>query len=122
MSGSVRELLHIVGAQQTFILRTKDANEELDREEPVAWYRRIHDLAESTSQELIAIAENLTTRMDLPYMGKRYRCRNASSSSHHRPQRRTPHGSQSDSPIGVETPDLDGWFYADFAGYGSVVD
>lgn len=128
-SGSVRELLlHIVGAQQTFILRTKGRQHEgeLDRESPWPGIDTVIELAESTSRELITIAEQLDDdeEVDLPYLGKSYRypkrfflVHTIAHSAEHRTEVKV-----ALAHIGVETPDLDGWFYAEFAGYGTVVE
>ncbi len=127
-SGSVRELLlHIAGAQQTFILRTKGRQHEgeLDRQSRWPGIDALIELADSTSRELVAIAEQLDDdeEVDLPYYGQSYRyptrfflVHAIAHSAEHRTEVKV-----ALAQLGVETPDLDGWFYAEFAGYGSVV-
>jgi uncharacterized damage-inducible protein DinB len=128
-SGSVRELLlHIVGGQQTFILRTRGRQHEgeLDRQSPWPGIDSLIDLAETTSQQLIAIAEQLDgdEEVDLPYLGQAYRyparfflVHAMAHSAGHRTEVQV-----ALAHLGVDTPDLDGWLYSDYAGYGSVVE
>jgi uncharacterized damage-inducible protein DinB len=62
ISGSVRELLmHIAGGQQTFVLRTKGRQHEgeLGRQSDWPGLETVIQIAGSTSDELIAIAEQL---------------------------------------------------------------
>ncbi len=127
-SGSVRELLmHIVGGQQTFILRTKGRQHEGELTRRSAWpgIDRLVEIVESTSEELIVIAEQLDDReeVDLPYLGKVYRypkrfflVHAMAHSAEHRTEVKVALGH-----IGVETPDLDGWPYSFAVGYGEVV-
>jgi uncharacterized damage-inducible protein DinB len=128
-SGSVRELLlHIVGAQQTFVLRTKGRQHEgeMGRQSPWPGIDTLIGLAESTSQELIAIAEQLDDdeKVELPYLGKAFRyptrfflVHAMAHSAEHRTEVKV-----ALAHTGVATPDLDGWPYAEYAGYGSVVE
>ena len=127
-SGPTRELLvHIVGAQQTYILRTQGRQHEgeLHRQSPWPGMDRLIDLVAETSRQLIAIAEGLdpTSEVDLPYEGKVYRYPKRFFLVHavehgveHRTEVKLNLGSS-----GVATPDLDGWEYGDFAGYGDEV-
>jgi uncharacterized damage-inducible protein DinB len=128
VSGSVRELLmHIVGGQQTFILRTKGLQHRGELNRWSAWPGMDHliELAEATSQELIFIAEQLSDhdQVDLPYQGKTYRYPKRFFLVHamahgveHRTEVKVALGH-----LGFETPDLDGWPYSLAAGYGQIV-
>jgi uncharacterized damage-inducible protein DinB len=124
-SGSIRELLmHIAGGQQTFILRTQGRQHEGELGRQSAWpgIEMVIHIAESTSAELIAIAEQLKNNeeVDLLYNDKTY----------HYPKRfflvhAMEHGTEHRTEvkvalahIGLETPDLDGWNYAQAVGYG----
>lgn len=83
-------------------------------------------MVDSTSRELVAIAEQLDNDevVDLPYLDKTYTypkrfflVHAIAHSAEHRTEVKV-----ALAHIGVETPDLDGWLYAEFAGYGSVVE
>lgn len=127
-SGSIRELLiHIVGGQQTFILRTKGRQheDELTRRSQWPGMDRLIELVETTSSELISIAEQLEgeEEVDLSYQGKTYRYPQRFFLVHamqhgveHRTEVKIALGH-----IGIETPDLDGWPYSIDAGYGQEV-
>ncbi len=127
-SGSVRELLvHIVGGQQSQILRTKGRQHEgeLTRQSEWPGWETLSALIENTSDELIAIASELTTEaeVDLPYFGKVYRYPKSFFLLHaliHGMEHRT-EVKVTLNHFGIETPDLDGWNYADLAGYGQEV-
>lgn len=126
-SGSTRELLvHIVGAQQTFVLRTmgRQHEGELDRGSPWPGMEELIALAEETSRELVEIAQRLDPEqeVDLPYQGEEYRypvrfflVHAAEHAVEHRAEVKL-----NLADAGVETPDLDGWEYAEAAGYGAV--
>lgn len=124
-SGSVRELLlHIVGAQQTMILRTKGRQHEDELTRRSAWpgFDRLIELSETTSAELIAIAEQLDDEeeVELPYLGKTYRFPKRFFLVHameHSVEHRT-EVKVALAQIGVQTPDLDGWPYSVAMGYG----
>src|SRR5688572_14849195 len=78
VSGSVRELLaHLIGAQQTFVLRTKGRQHEGELSRASEWpgFDTLLSLATSSGEELITIAEGLETdrEVDLPFLGKVYR-------------------------------------------------
>lgn len=128
-SGSIRELLlHIVGGQQTLILRTKGRQHEgeLTRQSPWPGGDRLVELAETTSEELIAIAEQLDDEeeVDLAYQGEKYRFPKRFFLAHalvHSVEHRT-EVKMALAQMGVETPDLDGWPYSVAAGYGEVVE
>jgi uncharacterized damage-inducible protein DinB len=128
-SGSVRELLtHIVGAQQTFVLRTQGRQHEGELSRRSAWlgFDALLDITTRTSDELIAIAEGLDTdaEVDLPYLGKVYRYPKSFFLIH-----AAAHGAEHRTEVkltlahhGIETPDIDGWPYSVAAGYGQIVE
>ncbi len=127
-SGSVRELLvHLVGGQQSQILRTKGRQHEDELTRASAWpgLETLIDLIERTSDELIAIADGLRSdeEVDLPYYGKVYRFPKSFFLLH-----ALTHGVEHRTEIkvtlnhfGIATPDLDGWNYAAAVGYGEEV-
>ena len=129
VSGSVAELLqHIVGGQQTFVLRTKGRQHEgeLSRESEWPGIDRLIALIAETDRTLISIAEKLNgdEEIDLPFMGSRYRfpvrfflVHAIGHSAEHRTEVKL-----ALEQIGVATPDLDGWHYATVAGYGEEVE
>lgn len=124
-SGSVRELLlHLVGGQQTFALRTKGRQHEGELHRRSAWpgWDALAEIARSSGDELIAIAEELVAdeTVVLPYMGKRPTFPKSFFLVH-----AVEHGVEHRTEIkmalaqqGVETPDLDGWHYAEARGFG----
>jgi uncharacterized damage-inducible protein DinB len=124
-SGTVRELLiHIVGGQQTFVLRTIGRQHEGELNRASAWpgIDALLDIVRTSSDELIAIAEELDaeSEVDLPYFGKVYRFPKSFFLVHamaHGAEHRT-EVKVALNQLGVETPDLDGWAYATTAGYG----
>jgi uncharacterized damage-inducible protein DinB len=128
VSGSVGELLtHLVGSQQTFVLRTRSRQNEgeLTRESPWPGIDALIEIAGATSDELIAIAGTLTEdrEADLAYMGKTYRFPVSFFLTHaleHGVEHRT-EIKVALSQLGVATPDLDGWAYATAMGCGRVV-
>lgn len=127
-SGSVRELLlHIAGGQQTFVLRTKGRQHEgeLERESDWPGFDKLIEIINDTSEELIAIAEELeyNEEVDLPYGGKSYRfprrfflVHAIAHGAEHRTEVKVALGH-----IGVETPDLDAWGYSAAMEYGQEV-
>lgn len=127
-SGSTRELLvHIVGGQQTFVLRTKGRQHEgeLNRASPWPGITTLVDLASATSRQLLSIAEELDDEgeVDLPYLGQSYRypvrfflIHAAEHGVEHRTEVKL-----NLAHVGVTTPDLDGWEYGEWAGYGASV-
>lgn len=128
ISGSVRELLmHIAGGQQTFVLRTKGRQHEgeLGRRSDWPGIETVIQIAASTSDELIAIAEQLepNEEVGLPYQGKTYRYPKRFFLLHAM-QHGTEHRTEVKvalTYIGIETPDLDGWRYSLSAGYGQEI-
>jgi uncharacterized damage-inducible protein DinB len=125
VSGSVRSLLtHVVGGQQSQVLRTKGRQHEGELTWSSDWpgFGALLAIAGSTGEELIAIAENLDgdIDVDLPYMGKVHRIPESFFLVHamehgveHRTEIKVALGH-----LGVATPDLDGWAYAAAAGIG----
>ncbi len=128
ISGSIRELLmHIAGGQQTFILRTKGRQHEgeLGRQSDWPGIETVIRITASTSEELIAIAEQLKGNevVDLSYQGRTYRypkrfflVHAMEHSTEHRTEVKVALAS-----VGIETPDLDGWNYSLTAGYGQEI-
>jgi uncharacterized damage-inducible protein DinB len=127
-SGSIRELLvHVVGGQQTFILRTKGRQHEgeLGRGSPWPGFNALRSIALSTSDELIKIADGMDTdsEVDLPWQGKLYRYPLSFFLLHaieHGVEHRT-EIKVTMAELGVERPDLDGWSFSEAAGYGKEV-
>jgi len=128
VSGTARELLmHIIGAQQTFVLRTmgRQHEGELSRTTPWPGFPTLLELANASADELIAIAESLDTdaSVDLPWLGNVYRF-----PKHFFLVHAVEHGVEHRTEIkvalaslGIDTPDLDGWSYAAAAGFGQEV-
>ena len=126
LSGTIGEILvHIVGGQQTFMLRTKGRQheDEMNRETPWPGIDVLIDVAKTTSDELLAVAEELEHDRDveLPYLDTVYRFPLAFILTHafehgveHRTEVKVGLGQ-----LGIPTPDLDGWAYAEVVGYGS---
>jgi uncharacterized damage-inducible protein DinB len=124
-SGPVRELLlHVVGGQQTQVLRTQGRQHEGELTRSSRWpgFDALLEAADRSSDELIAIAEALDADrdVDLPYAGKTYRYPTSFFLTH-----ALEHGVEHRTEIkltlasaGIATPDLDGWAYAAAAGYG----
>jgi uncharacterized damage-inducible protein DinB len=129
VSGSVRELLmHIAGAQETFILRTKGRQHEGELARWSEWpgIEKVIEIALTTSEEIVSIAEQLDDdeEVDLPYQGKTYRFPTRfflTQAMEHGVEHRT-EVKVALGHLGVETPDLDGWNYSAAAGYGQEVE
>lgn len=127
-SRSVRELLmHIAGGEQTFVLRTKGRQHEggQDHSTGLPGVDRLIEIVASTSDELISIAEQLqdNEEVELPYQDKTYRYPKRFFLVHameHSAEHRT-EVKVALAQVGVQTPDLDGWYYAAAAGYGQEV-
>jgi uncharacterized damage-inducible protein DinB len=128
-SRSVRELFqHAAGSELTFLLRTKGRQHEGEsRHVDRAWpgFDALRDVAASSGDELIAIAAALDEDelVVLPYQGKKYKYPKSFFLLHaieHGVEHRT-EIKLTLASIGIETPDLDGWFYAPAAGYGREV-
>lgn len=125
-SGSVRELLlHVVGGQQTWALRTKGRQHEGELHRRSAWpgWDALVEVARSSGDELVGIAEALSEDeiVVLPYMGKRPAFPKSFFLVH-----AVEHGVEHRTEIKialarqrVETPDLDGWYYAEARGFGA---
>jgi uncharacterized damage-inducible protein DinB len=128
ISGSVGELLlHIVGAQQTFVLRTMGRQHEGEFTRGSAWpgFSSLRTEAERSSDDLIAIAASLDADVpvDLPYLGRAYRFPKSFFLLHaleHGVEHRT-EVKVALAQLGIETPDLDAWSYAPVAGFGQAV-
>jgi len=125
ISGSISELMtHLVGGQQTFVLRTSGRQNEgeLGRESPWPGIETIIEIAAMTSAELTAIARQTGDEsVVLPYMGKRFQFPVRFFLTH-----AIEHGTEHRTEIkvalnqlGMSTPDLDGWAYATAMGYGA---
>ncbi|HET7034912.1 MAG TPA: DinB family protein [Thermomicrobiaceae bacterium] len=129
VSGTVRELLlHTAGGQQTLVLRTQGRQHEGELNRDSAWpgFDALIDIVTRTSDDLIRIAESLDADrdVDLPWLGKRFRYPTSFFLAH-----ALEHGVEHRTEIklalaqcGVETPDLDAWQYAAWAGYGREVE
>ncbi len=124
-SGPLRELfVHVVGGQQTFVLRTEGRQNEGELNRASAWpgWDALADAARASSDDLVRIAESLDAdvEVDLPYAGKTYRFPRSFFLVHavehgveHRTEIKLALGQQ-----GVTTPDLDAWQFAVAMGYG----
>jgi uncharacterized damage-inducible protein DinB len=127
-SGTVRELLvHVVGGQQTSVLRTmgRQHEGELNRSSEWPGFDVLLHVAEQSSEQLVEIAAGLVegSEVALQYRGKVYRYPTSFFLAHaaeHGVEHRT-EIKVALAQLGVETPDLDGWFYAGAAGYGREV-
>lgn len=128
ISGTVRSLLmHIVGGQQTDILRTQGRQHEGELTRWSEWpgWDNLLAAAERTNEELIVLAERMDpgAMVDLPYQGKAYRFPRQFflvAAIEHGVEHRT-EVKVALAQMGIETPDLDGWFYAAARGYGAEV-
>jgi uncharacterized damage-inducible protein DinB len=128
ISGTVREvLLHMVGGQQTFVLRTKGRQHEGELNRRAAWpgWDELQRLADETSAQLIEVARGLqgNETADLTWMGQTHRhlvrfflVHAMEHSAEHRTEIKVALAYE-----GVATPDLDGWAYAAARGYGEEV-
>jgi len=128
VSGSIGELLtHLVGSQQTFVLRTKGRQHEGELGRETAWpgIETLIEIATSTSDELVVIAEAFDDReVVLPYIDTHYSFPLRFFLTH-----TIEHGAEHRTEVkvgllqlGIETPDLDGWQWAAAMGYGQEVD
>jgi uncharacterized damage-inducible protein DinB len=128
VSASVRELLlHVVGGQRTFVLRTKGRQHEGELNRWSEWpgFEALLEVARATSDQLVEIASELVedADVDLPYMGKVFRFPRSFFLLHaveHGVEHRT-EIKVALNQLGVETPDLDAWSYAGDAGHGQEV-
>lgn len=127
-SRSVRELLlHIVGSELTFVLRTKGRQHEGESRHLDTWpgFDVLREVAGSSGEDLIAIAAELDEDdlVALPFRGKKYEYPKSFFLLHaieHGVEHRT-EIKVTLALIGIETPDLDGWFYSQAAGYGREI-
>jgi uncharacterized damage-inducible protein DinB len=129
VSGTVRVLLlHIVGGQQTFVLRTQGRQHEGELHRGSTWpgWDTVLDIARTTNDELIGVAESLKpdAEVGLPWLGKTYRfpvrfflVHAAEHGVEHRTEIKL-----ALAQMGVATPDLDAWSYAEAMGYGVEAD
>lgn len=127
-SGTVRELLvHLVGGQQTFALRTKGRQHEGELNRASAWpgFDVLIRHAVAAGDELVSIAEGLDAdgEVELGFAGRLYRYPVSFFLVH-----AVEHGVEHRTEIklalaaaGVATPDLDGWEFAAAMGYGEDV-
>jgi uncharacterized damage-inducible protein DinB len=124
-SGTVRELLvHIVGGQQTLVLRTKGRQHEGELNRQSAWpgFDTLRQLAVESCDELITIAEALDedSDVDLPWQGKSFHFPKSFFLVHaveHGVEHRT-EVKLALASIGITTPDLDGWQFSEAQSYG----
>lgn len=128
-SRSVAELFqHLAGSELTFVLRTKGRQHEGEsRHIDGTWpgFDVLRDVLASAGDELSAIAQTLDEDelVVLPYQGKRFEYPKGFFLLH-----AFEHGVEHRTEIkvtlalnGIETADLDGWFYSEAAGYGHQV-
>ena len=126
VSDSIRTLLlHIVGGQQTFVLRTKGRQHEGEWNRSSTWpgFDALLGVANSSGDELIAIAAALAADedVDLPFAGKVYRYPKGFFLLHaleHGVEHRTDI-KVALAQLGIQSPDLDAWNYAAAAGFGA---
>jgi uncharacterized damage-inducible protein DinB len=128
ISGSIGELqTHIVGGDQTFLLRTmgRQHEGELNRASSFPGLDELVRIADETGSGLIEVARTLENGANvvLPYMGKRYEFPTRFFLVHavehgieHRTEVKVGLGT-----LGIATPNLDAWEYASAKGYGAEV-
>ena len=128
ISGTIRQLLlHLVGGQQTQVLRTMGRQHEGEptRSSPWPGFDALMAMAAASSDRLVAIAERLdeTEFGELAWQGRLHRYPVSFFLVH-----ALEHGVEHRTEIkvalrqlGVGTPDLDGWFFAKAMGYGGEV-
>jgi len=128
-AGAVGELLvHLVGAQEAYVNMTQGLAQESSLTRDSAW-PGIDDLiivSDRTSRELISLAQEFDPESDvqLAHHGKVHvypRRFLLTSVVEHGVRHRTEIVLTLAS-IGVSVPELDGWAYGRFAGYGAEVD
>ena len=106
---------------------TKGRQHEGELNRASAWpgFDALLELARQSSDQLVAIAEALVedSEVALPYRGKAYRYPTSFFLAH-----AAGHGVEHRTEIkvglaqqGIETPDLDAWYYGGAAGYGQEV-
>lgn len=122
-----RTLLHLVGGQQTFVLRTHGRQHEGEFSASSPWpgFDALERVADESSNALIAIAESLVgdEQITLPWQGTDYRFPRVFFLVH-----ALEHGIEHRAQVvvtfaqlGLPAPDLDAWAYAEYAGYGLPV-
>ena len=128
VAGSVRELLlHLIGGEQTFVLRTQGRQHEGEWNRGSTWpgFDELIAAAARTSDGLIALAEEMDDRdtIDLAWQGNSFRFPRRFFLVH-----AVAHGAEHRTGVkvalaqqGVATPDLDAWQYASAMGYGAEV-
>ncbi|MGH2632442.1 MAG: DinB family protein [Tepidiformaceae bacterium] len=129
ISGTVAELLmHIVGGEATFVLRTmgRQHEGEINRQSEWPGLDGLIAIANRAGEELIAIAERFDadSLVDLPWRGKLYAYPRSFFLVHameHGIEHRT-EVKVGLAQLGVATPDLDAWEYAAARGYGTEHD
>jgi uncharacterized damage-inducible protein DinB len=127
-SGSIREVLvHLVGGQQTFALRTQGRQHEGELNRSSRWpgFEQLAAIARASGDELVSIAESLDDDADtgLTYMGRTYRYPKSFFLVHaveHGVEHRT-EIKLALAAIGVPTPDVDAWQFAAAMSYGEDV-
>lgn len=129
VSGSVRELLlHLIGGEQTFVLRTQGRQHEGELNRGSHWtgFDDLIAIAARAGDELIALAEEMDVEssVHLAWQGKAFRFPRRFFLVH-----AVAHGAEHRTEVkvalaqqGVPTPDLDAWGYANAMGYGAEVD
>jgi uncharacterized damage-inducible protein DinB len=128
-AGAVGELLvHLVGAQENYVYLTQGLAEESALTRASAWpgIDDLNNVSERTSRELISLAEDLDPESDvqLVHHGKVHvypRRLLLTNVVEHGVRHRT-EVALTLASIGISVPDLDGWAYGRFAGYGAEVD
>ena len=128
-AGAVGELLvHLVGAQENYVHMTQGLAHEsaLTRDSSWPGIDDLINVSDRTSRELISLAAELDPKSDvqLAHHGKvhvyprRFLLNNVVE---HGVRHRT-EVVLTLASIGILVPDLDGWAYGRFAGYGAEVD
>jgi len=123
--GSIRQTLtHLVGGQQTFVLRTHGRQHEGELSASAPWpgWDALCGIARQSSEDLIAIADALVAGEEvvLPWAGTDYRFPRVFFLVHaleHSVEHRT-QVVVTIAQLGLPAPDLDGWAYALDSGYG----
>lgn len=127
-SGTVRGLLlHLVGGQQTFVLRTKGRQHEGELNRSSAWpgFDALVEIAIRAGTDLVEAAESMDAErhVELGWMEHTYQYPESFFLLHaveHGVDHRT-EIKLALAAIGAGTPDLDGWEFAAAMGYGEEV-
>jgi uncharacterized damage-inducible protein DinB len=127
-SGTIRELLmHVVGGQQTSVLRTMGRQHEGELGRTSEWpgFDALLEASDQSSDQLIEIAAALVEDSDvsLPYRGRVYRfpTRFFMLQAAEHPMEHRTEIKLALAQLGMKTPDLDAWPYSTAAGYGKEV-